>query len=171
MTSVLVVLIGLPGSGKTTLANWLVRHSPIVVVSRDTIRAAMFPECEYTPTEKRAAFRAMQEAVGINLSLGKSVCTDGLTFANEEDRVAIRQVAQVSGSRTLEVHCAVPVSVAQERVVNDTDTVFPDRNAEAVLEVAGRFTPVSAETVRLDMTRPTVDVGQELIEAIVKAGS
>lgn len=166
MTGIVVVLMGLPGSGKTTLATWLVQQSPLVVVSRDTIRAAMFPDCEYTAAEKIAAFHAMQDAIRINLDLGKSVCTDGMTFANESDRKDIRRLAQDSGSRLLEVLCDVPVQVAQERVASDTETVFPDRDPDAVLEVAGRFAPVNAEAVRLDMTRPTADVGRELIDAI-----
>ena len=162
----LVVLLGLPGSGKTTLAHRLTETTDVVVVSRDTIRSAMFPDCRYTAEEKVAAFAAMQEAIRITLSAGRRVCTDGMTFANEADRQAMRRVAADLGVRIHFVFCDCPLEVAQRRVATDTETVFPDRDAQAVQEVADRFAPVPPGTVRLDMTASPNDLASRLAELL-----
>lgn len=163
MTSVLIVLIGLPGSGKTTLARWLAEQSGLTIVSRDSIRAAMFPECAYTKEEKLAAYSAMKSAIAVNLSLSRKVCTDGITFANETDRGDMAELARQAGAPLVFVHCECPVQVAQERIAADTDTVFPDRNAATVTEVAARMSPVPLDAYRLNMTEPISTLGSELL--------
>ena len=49
-----VALVGLPGAGKSEVASFLARELALRLVSRDAIRAAMFPQCRYSPAEKRA---------------------------------------------------------------------------------------------------------------------
>lgn len=164
--SILLLLVGLPGSGKTTLARWLSERSEFVVVSRDTIRSAMFPLCRYTLPEKHAAFAAMKQAIKITLAGGTSVCTDGITFASEADRAALLAIASSAGARAVLAWCDVPLAVAQERVTSDTDTVFPDRTADAVAEVAARFAPVGPDALRLDMTLTTEAVGTALLAGL-----
>ena len=75
---VVIPLVGLPGAGKTTLADALARAFGLRMVSRDLIRDALFPACRYTPTEQRAAFRAVlarapdrQEKAILQASLAK----------------------------------------------------------------------------------------------------
>ena len=163
MASILIVLIGLPGSGKTTLARWLAAHSRLTVVSRDAIRAAMFPECAYTLEEKLAAYSAMKSAIGVSLALRRRVCTDGITFANQADRNDMAELAAAAGAPLAFVHCDCPVQIAQDRIAADTETVFPDRNAAAVTEVASRMAPMPSDAYRLDMTQPLGVLGHELL--------
>jgi predicted kinase len=157
------MLIGLPGSGKTTLARWLSRNSALTVVSRDTIRAAMFPVCTYTLEEKAAAYAAMKSAIGINLALGRSICTDGITFANQADRMDMAELAREAGAQLFPACCDCPIDVAQRRIADDTETVFPDRNSAAVIEVASRMSPAPPEAYHLDMIKPTEIIGVELL--------
>ena len=56
---IVVALMGVPGAGKSTLARTLEREFALRCVCRDAIRAAMFPACEFSYLEKRAAFRAV----------------------------------------------------------------------------------------------------------------
>jgi uncharacterized protein len=160
----LVVLIGLPGSGKTSLARWLADHSVLSIVSRDAIRSAMFPVCAYSVDEKAAAYSSMKLAIAVNLALGRSVCTDGITFANQDDREDMAELAREAGALLVLVYCECPVNIAQDRIASDTQTVFPDRNAATVTEVASRMSPVPPEAYRLDMTKPMHALGPELAE-------
>jgi predicted kinase len=170
MSRALVVLMGLPGCGKTTLARWIAANSDIVVTSRDTIRAAMFPECSYTIEEKNAAYAAMKSAMAITLALGRSVCTDGMTFANQSDRDDMATLAREASVRLVLVHCDCPIPIAQARVAADTDTWFPDRDAAAVIEVASRLLPVPLEAEQLDMMQQTEEAGRELLGRLAALG-
>lgn len=166
MSPLLIVLIGLPGSGKTTLARWLGSHAEVAVVSRDVIRGAMFPRCSYTVEEKRAAYEAMKAAVALTLRQGKTACTDGITFASQEDRDDMTQIAASAGTPVLWVWCDVPIDVARQRVAHDTVTVFADRSPALVSEVASRFAAVDGDALRLDMTEPVAVVGARLLRAL-----
>lgn len=166
MDRLLIVLMGLPGSGKTTLARWWVARSGGVIASRDDIRAAMFPNCTYTVAEKQSAYEAMRLAIATNLRLNRRVCTDGMTFAGEAERADMARLADEASAALLFVHCECPLGVAQERVAQDIETVFPDRDAAAVTEVAGRFAAVPPDAVRLNMTQPPSIVGEQLLAAV-----
>src|SRR6478736_4260144 len=76
--ALIVTLIGLPGAGKSTVARTLERRLGLRRVCRDAIRQAMFPRCDYTFIEKRAAFRTVLLAVEINCLLGEPTVIDGM---------------------------------------------------------------------------------------------
>ena len=102
-----VALVGLPGAGKSIVAHHLVRELGLRLVSRDAIRAAMFPDCRYTITEKRGAFRAVLTAIEVNAALGASSVVDGMTFAKRSDLDRVAETCRRSGVRpTLTVPCA-----------------------------------------------------------------
>lgn len=170
MSKALVVLAGLPGSGKTTLARWLARHSSFSVISRDEIRAAMFPQCSYTLDEKRAAYDAMRTAISLNLALGREVCTDGITFSSSADREDMYLLATAMEATLVFVHCDCPPALAQERVAADRDTQFPDRTPATVLDIAERFAPLPDHAFRLDMTQPVDEVGPCLLNHLSTVG-
>ena len=83
--ALIVTLIGLPGAGKSTVARTLERRLGLRRVCRDAIRQAMFPRCDYTFIEKRAAFRTVLLAIEINCLLGEPSVIDGMTFSRRED--------------------------------------------------------------------------------------
>jgi predicted kinase len=158
----LIVLVGLPGSGKTTLSRWLQREIGITIVSRDDIRAAMFPACLYTDREKRAAFEAMQGALEVSLALGIDVCTDGMAFSSASDLKEVTAIAPRVGADLVVFDCQCPVEVAQRRVEADRSTVFPDRTAQLVADVAARFSSLPEIVIPIDMTQPVDQIGRQV---------
>lgn len=153
----LVMLIGLPGAGKTTLANWLSHEYGFVVASRDTIRAAMFPDCQYTLAEKRAAFSALKHAIAIMLGQAKSVVTDGICFSSQQERQDVIELAEQAGARMTILACECPLTVAQARVEHDRlidPNALKDRDARLVQQTQDRFDPLPDSAIPIDMDAP-----------------
>jgi predicted kinase len=109
-------------------------------VCRDAVRAAMFPRCRYTPTEKRAAFRAVLLAAEVNLALGESTVLDGMTLTRERDRQKLADMAARLGAQLVLLWLDVPLALARSRVADDAaEHPAGDREAALVDAVQERF--------------------------------
>ena len=161
-----VVLMGLPGAGKSTLAEALAPAMPARIVSRDEVRAAMFRPCSFTDEEKVAAFEALLRAVGLNCELGHSTIVDGMPFSRAGEYEAVKEAGVARGAAVLPVLCSVPVEEAQRRVsaqVGAAREAAEDRDEGLVAQVAARFDPPPYGTVEIDGTRPV----EELVDRVL----
>jgi predicted kinase len=163
---VVVALMGLPGSGKTTLAAALAPRIPARIVSRDALRAAMFRPCSFTEREKAAAFEAVLHAVTVNCGLGHSTIVDGMPFSREGELEAVSRAARAAGCRAVPVLCALSIEEARRRIRSQGEASAPaaeDRDPELAQEVADRFRSPPQGTLELDATRPV----SELVEVVL----
>lgn len=142
----LVVLVGLPGAGKSTLARRLCERRALALVDRDAL-----PEKRASKAAANAA--VFRQAAGF-LRRRRSVVVDGMTFAREAQRRRARQVARRHGARCVELYLACPRALARERVRQDRGHPARDRTPQLVDAVARRFACVGPQAVRLDARRP-----------------
>lgn len=167
-----VALMGLPGAGKSLVARMLEREFDLRLVSRDAIRAAMFPTCEHSFAEKQAALHGVVLAVEINGLLGASSVIDGVTFSRIEDRRRVVELSRKQGLGLLQLMLDCPVEIARERVLQDlAGRAHPaaDRNADLVDAVAARFASPPADAIRIDASLPQEDVLRLAREAVAAA--
>jgi predicted kinase len=165
----LVILAGLPGAGKTTMATWLRDEFGFCVASRDVIRAAMFPKCRFTAAEKDSAYEAMKASIKVMLGQGYDVVTDGMCFSSADQVEEVRQLALSVGASIDIIECACPISVAQKRVESDrrTDPTVPgDRDAGLVQVVADRFETLPLGTIRIDTSAERDAIREQVVEAL-----
>jgi len=158
---VVVALIGLPGAGKSMVAAALERELGLRRVCRDAIRQAMFPRCEYSFVEKRAAFRTVLLAVEINCLIGEPTVIDGMTFSRRADFDELHARAERHGYDVLPLFIDCPSALARERIARDlVERVHPaaDREPELVDRVARRFDPPPAAAIRIDASRSMDEV-------------
>jgi predicted kinase len=156
-----VVLIGLPGAGKSTVAAALENRLGLRRVCRDAIRRAMFPRCDYSFVEKRAAFRTVLLAVEINGLLGHSSVVDGMTFSRREDYEEVLALAGAMDFDVLPLFIDCPPALARERIARDLlerEHPADDREPDLVDAVARRFDPPPAAAIRIDASRPMDEV-------------
>jgi predicted kinase len=155
---VVVIVVGLPGAGKSALAAHLEAVFGLRRVCRDRVRAAMFPRCRYTPTEKRAALRAVLLAVEVNLALGESSVVDGMTLSRERDRAKFAELAARAGAGLLTLWLDVPAALACTRVAADAGNhLAADRDAALVAAVQERF-EAPAGAAWIDGSLPLAEV-------------
>lgn len=167
---IVVALMGIPGAGKTTLAKWLAGHCQgLNVVSRDTIRKAMFPNCHFTSAEKEAAFEGLCLALPVLVRNGEAVVIDGTCFSEAGALERVKAIAATEGARFLGIYCDCPVDVAVERVERDRLTgVHPaeDRDGSLVRKVASSFRAIPQEAVKIDCSKAIYVSGRKVMSII-----
>lgn len=167
-----IPLVGLPGAGKSTLAEALIASFGLRLVSRDLVRDALFPECRYTPTEQRAAFRAVLLAVEVNCALGLGSVIDGMTFSRAADLDRVEQLARRYDACAVPIWLDVPPHVARERIARDlTRGAHPaaDRNPGLVAQVVRRFQAPPPTVAAIDASLPADTVREQAFEIVRRA--
>lgn len=159
-----VVLIGLPGSGKTSLASRLCPRFGFELVDRDAIRAQLFPECAFTHVEKQAANQVVLETLRANCAVGRSSLLDGMTFGRRAERQAVQAIAAEHGLRCVGLWLDCPADVAMARVAAQPH-LAADRSPELVREVAQRFERPD-DAVRIDATLSLEEMIRQAEEAL-----
>lgn len=166
---VVIALMGLPGAGKSIVAQALSERMGLRRVCRDQIRAALFPQCNYSFVEKRAAFRGVLLALEINCMLGSGSVIDGMTFSRRAELDRVAELASRHGVATLPLLLDCPPDLARERVARDIAEqrhVAADRTPETVNDVLARREPPPPETLIIDATLEPERMCETAIAAI-----
>ncbi|MBV8980520.1 MAG: AAA family ATPase [Acidimicrobiia bacterium] len=154
----IVVLVGLPGAGKSTLAAALSQRIPDArVLNKDVVRAALFEPCDYSAAERDISFSAMLDAARYHLGRGRVVVLDGLAFPRPGEEEAVDAVVADAGAFVATIVCDVPIEVAVARA--DADAVAgthraANRDGDAVRRVATEMREPSGAYLTVDTTRP-----------------
>lgn len=121
----LVAVCGLPGVGKTTVAERVADHVDGRVLRTDVIRKELFPDPAYSDAETEAVYGELIERARDHVADGESVVLDA-TFADERYRTAVREMAAhtAAGFDVVKVEC--DESVVKRRIerrdgVSDAD--------------------------------------------------
>lgn len=122
----LIVVRGLTGTGKSTLAAALAESLGIDLLQTDAIRqeifgpadgSAKYNEDRYRPENRERVYREMLRLAGENLSHRLGVLLDG-TFLSASLRSEVVSLAQQYGATALIVNCRCPDEVAVQRIAD-----------------------------------------------------
>lgn len=111
----LVVLVGLPASGKSRIAEELRHRTGAVVLESDAMRRLLFRRRTYSTFESGRLFAAIHEAIERLLADGVSVVLDA-TNLMESERTPLYEMAERAGAKLVIVEVTAPESLIRRRL-------------------------------------------------------
>jgi len=111
----LVVLSGLPGSGKSHFCRRLTSHYPMARLESDALRKALFGQPTYSADESRRLFSACHLVLSRLLTRGIAAIFDA-TNLREIHRRQVYRIADKHNAKLILVHLQAPPAVVHERL-------------------------------------------------------
>jgi adenylylsulfate kinase len=149
----LVLMAGLPGTGKSAISAALEETLPGFRLDKDTVRAALFRDrVDYTGPQNDLCLQVMYEVAGYLFSQGERYCIiDGRTFSKRAHLEQAREAAARLGTELRILECICSEGTARERIEASRDShVAKDRTFEMYLRVKAEAEPLPAERLVLD---------------------
>ncbi len=169
---VLIMLSGLPASGKSHLAAQIRRRYPLTLLQSDELRKTLFRRPVYTQQESSRLFAAIHAVADHVLTGGASIIIDA-TNLKEAHRRPFYDIAARRGARLMVVEASAPEGVIRRRLAGRLLGENAEDRSEAGTEVyeamRAEAEPIRREHVVVDTSGDiSVDVDkivQELMEA------
>jgi predicted kinase len=113
----IILFSGLPGVGKTSLANEMAPLINAVVLSTDKLRKELISKPTYTKEEKKLIYDVMLLVARYLHNEGSVNCILDATFNTEESRrTAVEKLANVSSEQIYIVECVCPEDIVISRL-------------------------------------------------------
>jgi predicted kinase len=113
--SVIIMLSGLPGSGKSCLSRKLAEHLPFMIIESDAVRKELFPRPSYSARESACVFRAVHYVIEDLLANNLSMIFDA-TNLEERYRKTVYRIVERTGARLILVNVEAPPEIVQKRL-------------------------------------------------------
>lgn len=159
-TPQLVVVCGLPGVGKSTVAGWIADRLDAVHLRTDEIRKELFPDPSYTDAETQAVYDTLVDRARAAVARGESAVLDG-TFKSRSHRSGPRKAARELEVPWRLVKVDAEPSVTRERIRQRTDDPS-DADVEIYELFRRQFEPIEDGHTTVDNTGDFEDTVRQL---------
>jgi predicted kinase len=156
--AILYLMVGYPGSGKTTAARYIRELTGAVHIWADEERANMFERPDHSWEESQKLYKVLNQRAAELLAEGRSVIFDA-NFNFRMNRKKLRRIAAEQGADSRIIWVQVPEQLAYERAVTaakDQPTrFFGNMPHDSFRRVSGNLQPPKPDEdpVILDGTR------------------
>lgn len=127
---VIVVLSGLPGSGKSYFGRRLVERFPLLVLQSDFLRRVLFSNPTYAGSESERLFDACYGLIEDLLRRGIPLLLDATNLV-EHHRDRMYRMADRCGAKLILVYVKVPDQLIYKRLASRSLGMDPENRSEA----------------------------------------
>jgi len=173
----IVVICGLMGTGKTTVAKALAAAQGWPVIHSDAVRKTLagldpttrmpleFGAGIYRPEFSRRTYEEMRRLAREYLAKAPGVILDG-SYKSASERALLRELAEETGAKLAFVHCTCPLEVVRQRLLRRAENAqaISDGRLELQLLQAEDFDPLGAA----DQPLLQLDTGGEPEEVLAE---
>ena len=157
----IILMAGLPGTGKSTLSRALAAEVNGTVLDKDVIRAALFPapDIEYSAEQDDFCMAVMLKVAGYILRKDptRHVFIDGRTFSRAYQLKRATGYAEAIGQRWTILECTCSEDSAARRLNSPEPHLAANRNFDLYLEVKSRFEPITLPKTVINTDQPLQD--------------
>jgi len=154
----LILMAGLPGTGKSTLCRALVAEFGGTVIDKDQVRAALFDpaDIEYSTEQDEFCMRIMLKVTGYILRKDPSrrVFLDGRTFSRGYQLRRATGYAAAIGQAWRILECVCSEETARQRIESDAQHVAVNRDFNLYLRIKARFEEITLPKTVIDTDQP-----------------
>jgi predicted kinase len=160
----IVLLAGLPGTGKSTLAQAVASRIDAAILNKDAIRHAIFapPDVEYSVAQDDFILQVMLEAAArlLRKRTHRVIFLDGRTFSRRYQIDQVLHAAKKLNQPWRILECVCSDDTAHARIqTQSTAGEHPasNRTYEMYLEVKAHFEPIMLSKTVIDTDQPLED--------------
>lgn len=170
----LVVLSGLPGTGKSHFARELVQRAPLLVLSSDRLRKALVTQPKYTAAESSRLFAACHRLIEELLLEGRKVLFDA-TNLTEGHRQPLHEITERLGVPLVLVRLTAPQDVVRRRLTGrvngQSDSSFSDADWLIYCRLRPMDGPIARPHYAVDTSEDITPVVDEIAHRVRTGGT
>lgn len=165
MNNLLILIAGLPGTGKTTIARVFAAQYNAVHLSSDELRRELGLMGHYSPKEKQRVYTELLTRAGKALKNGHTVVVDS-TFSNMPVRQAFTELAAAIGVAVKWVEIRAKETTLRERLSRPRPD--SEANFEIYEKIRDQFEPLPADSLVIWSDEDSPEVAAEKIAGSLK---
>jgi predicted kinase len=163
-TPAVIVVSGLPGTGKSYFCRRLAERLPFLILESDALRKQLSPKPTYSAEESASLFRTIYQLIENLLKQGIPLILDA-TNLEERHRERIYNIAETADAKLILVSVKAPPELVKKRLKKRAENKNVHNNSDADWVIYQKMKPVEEKISRNHFS---VDTSRDITPVIDK---